>query len=39
VVNQDFAGYHISANADVGLVEVDWLDEADPYTNPTGSKG
>ena len=39
VVNQDFAGYHISANADVGSVEVHWLDEADPYTNPMGSKG
>ena len=39
VVNQDFAGYHIAANADVGSVEVHWLDEKDPYVNPIGSKG
>ena len=39
VVNHDFASYHIAANADVGVVEVHWLDEADPYTNPMGSKG
>jgi xanthine dehydrogenase YagR molybdenum-binding subunit len=39
VVNHDFAEYHIAANADVGSVEVDWLDEEDPYVNPMGSKG
>jgi xanthine dehydrogenase YagR molybdenum-binding subunit len=39
VVNHDFAGYHIAANADVGSVEVEWLDEEDPYVNPMGSKG
>jgi xanthine dehydrogenase YagR molybdenum-binding subunit len=39
VVNHDFAGYHIAANADVGSVEVHWLDEEDPYINPMGSKG
>ena len=39
VVNHDFAGYHIAANADVGSVEVDWLDEEDPYVNPLGAKG
>ncbi len=39
VVNHDFATYHIATNADVGVVEVHWLDEADPYTNPMGSKG
>jgi xanthine dehydrogenase YagR molybdenum-binding subunit len=39
VVNHDFAGYHISANADVRSVEAYWLDESDAYVNPMGSKG
>jgi xanthine dehydrogenase YagR molybdenum-binding subunit len=39
VVNQDLAGYHIAANADVGSVEVHWLDEQDTYFNPMGAKG
>jgi xanthine dehydrogenase YagR molybdenum-binding subunit len=39
IVNHDFAEYHIATNADVGSVEVHWLDEADPYANPMGSKG
>jgi xanthine dehydrogenase YagR molybdenum-binding subunit len=39
VVNHDFAGYHIAANADVGSVEVEWLEEEDPYVNPLGAKG
>ena len=39
VVNHDFAEYHIASNADVGSIEVHWLDEEDPYTNPMGSKG
>lgn len=39
VVNHDFAGYHIATNADVGSIEVDWVDEEDPYVNPMGSKG
>jgi xanthine dehydrogenase YagR molybdenum-binding subunit len=39
VVNHDFAEYHIAANADVGAVEVHWLDEADHHVNPMGSKG
>jgi xanthine dehydrogenase YagR molybdenum-binding subunit len=39
VVNQDLAGYHIAANADVGSVEVHWLDEPDTYFNQIGAKG
>ena len=39
VVNHDFAGYHIAANADVLAIEAHWLDEEDPYTNPMGAKG
>jgi xanthine dehydrogenase YagR molybdenum-binding subunit len=38
-VTQDFAGYHVAANADVGSIEVAFLDEDDPYVNPMGSKG
>ena len=39
VVNRDFAGYHIATCADVGRMDVEWLDEDDPYVNPMGSKG
>lgn len=39
VVNHDFAGYHIAANADVDEVEAHWLDEHDPHVNAMGSKG
>jgi xanthine dehydrogenase YagR molybdenum-binding subunit len=39
VVNHDFAGYDIASNADVGAVEVHWLDVEDPYVNLMGSKG
>ena len=38
-VTQDLAEYHIAANADVGSVEVHFVDEDDPYVNPMGSKG
>ncbi len=39
VVNHDFAEYHIAVNADVGTIDVHWLDEHDPHVNPMGSKG
>ncbi|NYH80138.1 xanthine dehydrogenase YagR molybdenum-binding subunit [Actinopolyspora biskrensis] len=39
VVNHDLAGYHVAGNADVGSVEVSWLDEHDPHVNPMGIKG
>jgi xanthine dehydrogenase YagR molybdenum-binding subunit len=39
IVNHDFAQYHVCSNADVRSIEVHWLDEHDPYTNPMGSKG
>jgi xanthine dehydrogenase YagR molybdenum-binding subunit len=38
-VNQDLASYHVAVNADVGAMEVMFLDEADPHGGPLGSKG
>src|SRR5258708_14609098 len=38
-VNHDFAAYHIATNADVGTVDVAWIDEDDPHVNPMGAKG
>jgi xanthine dehydrogenase YagR molybdenum-binding subunit len=38
-VNQDLAGYHIAANADVPSIEAHWLDEPDTYFGPIGAKG
>jgi xanthine dehydrogenase YagR molybdenum-binding subunit len=39
VQNHDFASYHIPANADIGQIDVAWIDEEDPHVNPMGSKG
>jgi xanthine dehydrogenase YagR molybdenum-binding subunit len=39
VVNQDLAGYHIAANADVRDIDAIWLGEPDPHANPMGIKG
>ncbi len=38
-VNHDFAEYHISTNADVGTIDIAWIEEDDPYINPLGAKG
>jgi xanthine dehydrogenase YagR molybdenum-binding subunit len=38
-VNHDFAEYHIATNADIGNIDVFWIDEDDPYINPMGAKG
>jgi xanthine dehydrogenase YagR molybdenum-binding subunit len=38
-VNHDFAEYHIASNADVGGIEVAWIDEDDSHVNPLGAKG
>ena len=38
-VNHDFAEYHIATNADVGTVDVTWINEDDPHLNPMGAKG
>ncbi|MBA2681364.1 MAG: xanthine dehydrogenase family protein molybdopterin-binding subunit, partial [Ktedonobacteraceae bacterium] len=38
-VNHDLAEYHIATNADVGEVDIAWIDEDDPHINPMGAKG
>jgi xanthine dehydrogenase YagR molybdenum-binding subunit len=38
-LNHDLAGYHVASNADVGSIEVSWLEERDEQTNPAGIKG
>src|SRR6266567_881029 len=38
-VNHDFAEYHIATNADVGEIDVSWVEEDDPHVNPIGVKG
>ncbi|WP_431982341.1 xanthine dehydrogenase family protein molybdopterin-binding subunit [Streptomyces qinglanensis] len=37
-VGADFAGYHIAANADVPVIEADWIDDPVP-DDPVGVKG
>lgn len=37
--NHDLATYHIAANADVGEIDAEWLEEDDPHLNPIGGKG
>jgi xanthine dehydrogenase YagR molybdenum-binding subunit len=38
-VNRDFAEYHIATNADIGTLDVSWIEEDDPHVNPLGAKG
>ncbi len=38
-INQDLASYHVAVNADVGAMDVVFLDEADPHGSPLHSKG
>ena len=37
--NSDLAGYHIASCADVGAIDVEWLDEHDTRINPVGHQG
>ena len=39
VVNNDLAGYHVAAHADVADLEAICLDEHDPWYGATGAKG
>jgi len=38
-LNHDLASYHVAACADVGDIDVSWIDEEDSHLNPMGSKG
>jgi len=38
-VNADLAEYHLPVNADVGMIDVNFVEENDPYINPIGAKG
>ncbi|HTE46988.1 MAG TPA: xanthine dehydrogenase family protein molybdopterin-binding subunit [Gemmatimonadaceae bacterium] len=38
-INADLAEYHVPVNADVGTIDVHFVDEHDPHVNPIGVKG
>jgi xanthine dehydrogenase YagR molybdenum-binding subunit len=38
-VNHDLAEYHIATNADIGELDISWLDEEDALVNELGLKG
>lgn len=38
-VNNDLAGYHVAAMADIREIEAEWLPEHDEEINPVGAKG
>jgi xanthine dehydrogenase YagR molybdenum-binding subunit len=38
-VNHDLANYHFASNADIGAIEVAFVDETDDQLNPLGIKG
>jgi xanthine dehydrogenase YagR molybdenum-binding subunit len=38
-VNHDLAGYHVATNADIGEIDISWLDVDDQLANPVGLKG
>jgi xanthine dehydrogenase YagR molybdenum-binding subunit len=38
-VNGNLAEYHVPVNADIGAIDVSFVDEDDPHVNPLGAKG
>jgi xanthine dehydrogenase YagR molybdenum-binding subunit len=38
-MNHDLAMYHVPTNADIGEIDVSWIDEEDPHVSPMGAKG
>ncbi|MGD7002946.1 xanthine dehydrogenase family protein molybdopterin-binding subunit [Corynebacterium halotolerans] len=38
-VTQDLATYHVATHADVGDLQVEWLDDVDERATPMGSRG
>jgi xanthine dehydrogenase YagR molybdenum-binding subunit len=39
VVTADLADYHVPAHADIGEIDVSWLDDEDLHANALGAKG
>jgi xanthine dehydrogenase YagR molybdenum-binding subunit len=39
IVNNNLAEYHVPVNADVGTIDVLWIDEPDWHVSPIGAKG
>jgi xanthine dehydrogenase YagR molybdenum-binding subunit len=39
IVNANLAEYHVPTNADIGLIDVAVIDDADPYIDPQGARG
>ena len=39
ITNHNLSEYHVPTNADVGAIEILWLDEADYKASPIGAKG
>ena len=38
-LNADLGEYHVAVNADVGIIDVHFVEENDPHVNPIGVKG
>ncbi|HTB12260.1 MAG TPA: xanthine dehydrogenase family protein molybdopterin-binding subunit [Bryobacteraceae bacterium] len=39
IVNNNLAEYHVPTNADVGQIDVLWVEEPDTHVSPMGAKG
>lgn len=39
IVNANLAEYHVPTNADIGLIDVDVVEDDDPHINPLGARG
>ncbi|WP_191858099.1 xanthine dehydrogenase family protein molybdopterin-binding subunit [Hanstruepera ponticola] len=39
LIGSDFAGYHVTVNADVPIIEVSFINKPDYNRNPAGAKG
>jgi xanthine dehydrogenase YagR molybdenum-binding subunit len=39
IVNNNLAEYHVPTNADVGSMDVSWIEENDLHVSPIGAKG
>jgi xanthine dehydrogenase YagR molybdenum-binding subunit len=38
-VNNNLAEYHVPTNADIGAIDVAWVEEDDLHVSPMGAKG